>query len=58
MSREPSRPIRQAPGWWANLVQAVCDECGWRGPVRDTYKTTGSVLAHLDGDEHAEECPA
>jgi hypothetical protein len=44
--------IGQAPGWWPSLVQALCDSCGWRGPVRDLTKGNGQVLAQLDRDEH------
>jgi hypothetical protein len=48
--------IRQAPGWWPNLVQAVCDACGWRGPVRNVNAATEAVLAEMDRDWH--ECGA
>lgn len=44
--------VRQAPGWWPALVQAVC-ECGWRGPVRDLHDSRERVLVKLDGREHA-----
>jgi hypothetical protein len=44
--------IRQAPGWWASLVHAVCDDCGWHGPVRDCNSTTGDTLARLDRAQH------
>lgn len=43
--------IRQAPGWWPSLVQAVC-ECGWRGPVRDMHDSRERVLVKLDQAGH------
>ena len=46
--------IQEAPGWWSNLVQAACDDCGWRGPVRDLNKPNGEALAKCDRNEH--EC--
>lgn len=45
-------PIRQVPGWWATLVHAVCDECGWVGPTRDTSDLRGATLARLDASGH------
>jgi hypothetical protein len=50
-----SKRIQQAPGWWPGLVQAACDDCGWKGPVRDLGQGAQmEVLARLDRDEH--EC--
>jgi hypothetical protein len=45
---------RQARGWWAELVQAECDHCGWVGPTRDASKTNGRSLVREDVREH--EC--
>jgi len=45
-----STDIRQAPGWWSNLVQAACD-CGWLGPVRDLNESRGGVLVKCDRNE-------
>jgi hypothetical protein len=42
--------IRQAPGWWPSLVQAVCDTCTWRGPVRNLNVERDRVLVKFDGD--------
>lgn len=47
-----SAAIRQAPGWWPSLVQAVCDRCGWLGPVRSLSEPCGAVLARLDARDH------
>ena len=44
--------IEQTPGWWPNLVQAACEDCGWHGPTRDLNKPNQEVLAKLDRDEH------
>ena len=44
--------IRQAPGWWSNLVRAVCDDCGWTGPVRDLNSQREDTLARLDKAQH------
>lgn len=46
--------IRQAPGWWASLCRAECDDCGWRGPVRDTSTTAGDIAVR--GDKQAHRC--
>lgn len=43
--------IRQAPGWWPSLVQAVC-ACGWHGPVRSLNDSRGRVLVRIDQREH------
>ena len=44
--------IRQAPGWWASLCRAECDDCGWHGPVRDTNNTREDILVRLDKTGH------
>ena len=44
--------IRQAPGWWANLCRAECDDCGWAGPVRDANSTQENTLLTLDKRQH------
>lgn len=47
--------IRQAPGWWPSLVRAECDDCGWRGPIRDlSIDPYGRASRHArwDRDEH------
>ncbi len=46
--------IRQAPGWWASLCRAECDDCGWRGPVRDSNSDLENVLLKVDKGQH--EC--
>lgn len=45
--------VRQCPGWWPSLVQAVCG-CGWSGPVRNLNDQRGRVLVRLDVAEHRE----
>lgn len=50
--------IRQCPGWWASLVRAECDDCGWVGPTRDLNTPTGRTLARIDRHDHTcEETP-
>jgi hypothetical protein len=44
--------IRQAPGWWASLCRAECDECGWVGPVRNTNEARDDNLLWRDKREH------
>ena len=44
--------IRQAPGWWASLCRAECDDCGWTGPVRDVNTDRAAVLVKLDLSGH------
>lgn len=46
-----STRIRQAPGWWPSLVQAVC-ECHWIGPVRNVYQDGNSQLVEHDRYHH------
>lgn len=50
----PATAIRQCPGWWPNLVQAECDDCGWVGPTRDVHQTTDAFLVRLEKADH--EC--
>ena len=49
-----SAEIRQAPGWWPSLVQVVCPECGYRGPVHDL--NAGGLMAttrvRIERDAH------
>ena len=51
MNRSHVTAVRQAPGWWPALVQAVCT-CGWRGPVRDMNDYRGRNLLRIDEREH------
>lgn len=45
--------VRQVPGWWANLVRAECDECGWHGPQRDLNERLSiSALVGMEADQH------
>lgn len=44
--------VRQCPGWWASLVQAECDDCGWVGPTRDLNQARARTLVQLDVREH------
>lgn len=46
--------VRQCPGWWPNLVEAVCS-CGWSGPTRDLNQPTARTLVRIDADEHLAE---
>ena len=48
-----SARVRQAPGWWPGLVQAFCDDCQWRGPVRNLDGPgVPEVLVKLDARDH------
>ena len=51
MNRSHFTEVRQAPGWWPSLCQAVCS-CGWHGPVRDMYDHRGRGLLRIDQREH------
>lgn len=48
--------VRQAPGWWPNLLQFVCDRCGYVGPTRDAYNGHSLTWLRVDEREHNEEC--
>lgn len=54
--------VKQAPGWWPSLVQAVCDDCGWQGQVVNLASEENSwgrlerqVRAEADGHVCGEE---
>ena len=55
MAHHASAEIRQAPGWWPSLVQVVCPDCGYRGPVRDLNAGDGfmtDVRVRIERDNH------
>lgn len=53
MANHASAEIRQAPGWWPSLVQVVCPECGYRGPVRDLNASeVATVQVRIERDTH------
>ena len=45
--------VRQAPGWWAALCRAECDNCGWIGPVRDTNQSRDRLMLQWDRRDHS-----
>lgn len=49
---EPDVIVRQHPGWWPALVEAVCQTCGWVGPTRDQNEQRGRLLIRCDQREH------
>ena len=44
--------VRQVPGWWASLVRAECDDCGWTGPTRDMNDSRERAQIQLDKQDH------
>lgn len=42
-------------GNWPNLVTAVCLDCDWVGPLRNTYQTADRLSLVRDQSDHA--CP-
>lgn len=52
--------VRQAPGWWPNLVQFVCDNrgCQYVGPTRDMYQDRSKWMLREDERVHVQECHA
>lgn len=51
----PGVRVRLAPGhFMSSAVHAICEDCGWIGPVRDQRQRTGPAL--LEGDRREHDC--